>query len=127
MKLRKISIKNQFKIIQINSKYRIKTSLIKKYSMKMPCMICLKNLHHRRPVTVLACGHKFDNKCINKWTRRSLTCPICRAPIIIAPLRTCRFQVPVGYRLVECGLCQKVFLMGFDSEAIERCERCRNP
>ena len=31
---------------------------------------------------VLPCGHEFCSSCISKWTNTSLTCPLCRQPIV---------------------------------------------
>ena len=44
-----------------------------------PCSICTEPL---RPDTsrTLPCNHTFHNRCIDRWKRVSLTCPMCRAP-----------------------------------------------
>ncbi|GBM89002.1 hypothetical protein AVEN_145122-1 [Araneus ventricosus] len=44
------------------------------------CAICLetdRSLNRKS----LPCSHAFHEKCINKWLKRSATCPICRSTI----------------------------------------------
>jgi len=57
------------------------------------CAICLENFadtpdiatlecghsHPEKPtIATLECGHEFHEECINKWSKKSNTCPLCR-------------------------------------------------
>jgi hypothetical protein len=43
------------------------------------CPICLEQFHLGSKVTVLPCGHPFDQDCILEWlTKRQSLCPICK-------------------------------------------------
>ena len=41
------------------------------------CGICLDEMNVGR---YLICGHRFHEGCVNRWLRRSRTCPMCRTP-----------------------------------------------
>ena len=41
------------------------------------CPICYQDLGARPQVTTI-CGHKFHQDCLQRWTARRATCPICR-------------------------------------------------
>lgn len=43
------------------------------------CAICLDNYVLNEGVRDLKCNHRFHKKCIDKWFKRSLNCPVCRA------------------------------------------------
>jgi hypothetical protein len=49
------------------------------------CPICLSGLFvcgpskPRRYLKRLQCGHVFHPKCINRWLRKCIQCPMCRA------------------------------------------------
>ena len=45
------------------------------------CSICLQD--NNKEKTILDCEHHFHVACIEKWKRRSDTCPICRKKISI--------------------------------------------
>ncbi len=42
------------------------------------CGICLEAAEDG---SVTACGHTFHSECLDKWTQRSNTCPLCRASL----------------------------------------------
>lgn len=45
------------------------------------CAICHENVG---PYGVsLTCQHTYHTGCIHQWLRRSLTCPLCRAPVCL--------------------------------------------
>ena len=44
------------------------------------CTICLQPIENREKI--LRCMHKFHEHCINRWTMRNRTCPVCRTPVI---------------------------------------------
>lgn len=41
------------------------------------CAICLKMIKSRFAKKI-PCGHLFHIKCLNKWEKRKLSCPMCR-------------------------------------------------
>ena len=59
------------------------------------CIICLeefksnetkndsekKELLEKEDVSTLDCGHKFHKKCIDDWSKKEQSCPLCRAKI----------------------------------------------
>lgn len=58
----------------------IKTTIIKyKKEMKNEeCPICYCKYSKKKKIRILKCNHYFHKKCINKWIKRSFSCPICR-------------------------------------------------
>ncbi|XP_028777150.1 RING-H2 finger protein ATL80-like [Neltuma alba] len=50
------------------------------------CVICLGELQDGEKVRLLpSCSHAFHIPCIDLWFAQNSNCPICRAPLIIAP------------------------------------------
>lgn len=47
------------------------------------CPICYQRLN-RRPTATTVCGHEFHVDCLNRWTARTATCPICRRRLPLA-------------------------------------------
>ncbi len=45
----------------------------------MDCSICFDTMR-RHPVLELPCGHRFHERCVDRWAETSMTCPYCRAP-----------------------------------------------
>lgn len=46
---------------------------------KIICAICLDDITRKNKKNeLLVCGHLFHISCINKWRRKSNTCPLCR-------------------------------------------------
>ena len=43
------------------------------------CAVCMANMSENNSRT-LECGHKFHSRCLERWKRRSSTCPMCRTP-----------------------------------------------
>ena len=41
------------------------------------CPICLEILN-KKDIKMMACSHKFHNKCIKKWVAIKNMCPLCR-------------------------------------------------
>lgn len=41
------------------------------------CAVCMDAI--KSNAKMIRCGHTFHKTCIDKWVRRSPTCPICRA------------------------------------------------
>jgi E3 ubiquitin-protein ligase SHPRH len=54
---------------------KTKSQAIEKY--ENVCSICLDNYSDTR--SLLKCGHKFCNECIDEWIKTSTNCPNCRA------------------------------------------------
>ena len=48
------------------------------------CIICMQNYKNREFFRLLPnCNHVYHKKCIDKWLKNNLTCPICRFYYII--------------------------------------------
>lgn len=48
----------------------------------MTCAICIEEITTSTQ-HILSCGHKFHKSCINLWIPIHLSCPMCRAPIVL--------------------------------------------
>lgn len=48
------------------------------------CVVCSREMASDQPVIDLNCGpsHIFHEKCLKRWLRLSLTCPICSTPLL---------------------------------------------
>lgn len=42
------------------------------------CAICVSDLERCDDVSVLFCGHRFHDKCIDEWLKMNESCPTCR-------------------------------------------------
>ncbi|XP_062227634.1 E3 ubiquitin-protein ligase Os06g0535400-like [Phragmites australis] len=50
------------------------------------CCVCLGGLLEEQALRALPrCGHRFHDKCIVKWLKAHLTCPVCRATAVPPP------------------------------------------
>ena len=45
------------------------------------CSICLETYRSGQEVSILSCSHEYHSSCINEWTIKSRSCPICRKSI----------------------------------------------
>lgn len=45
------------------------------------CSVCVQEYKIGEYKRKLACGHEYHKKCIDKWLKDCLTCPICRKEI----------------------------------------------
>ena len=52
----------------------------KKFDMSQ-CSICITNFELCDSVCELTCNHIFHEKCVRKWAKHKLECPLCRAKI----------------------------------------------
>lgn len=43
------------------------------------CTICLDSYVVNEGVRDLKCNHRFHKRCIDKWFKKSITCPVCRS------------------------------------------------
>ena len=43
------------------------------------CSVCMNHMNDTNSRT-LDCSHTFHKSCLDRWKRRSNTCPVCRAP-----------------------------------------------
>jgi hypothetical protein len=60
------------------------------------CPICMLNMSATNTRT-LECGHTFHTHCIERWKRRSSTCPNCRMPFD-QPMYKVKLTIdPMGY------------------------------
>lgn len=53
----------------------------------MNCSICMERIKNKYTIS---CKHSFCYKCIKKWEKTNNTCPNCREPFSIVPVRTTR-------------------------------------
>jgi hypothetical protein len=52
-----------------------------KHLNKDECSVCVQEYKIGEFKRELICGHEYHKKCIDKWLKDSLTCPICRKEI----------------------------------------------
>ena len=47
------------------------------------CSICMTNIvpNEKQTTVTTPCNHVFHQACLDKWTERSTSCPLCRATI----------------------------------------------
>lgn len=45
------------------------------------CNVCLESFVIDESVKMLACKHKYHEKCIGPWLRTNTTCPTCRRDV----------------------------------------------
>lgn len=63
------------------------------------CPVCFMNMSEENSRR-LDCGHKFHTRCLERWRRRAVTCPMCRAPFEQPTPTTYKVNVtvqPIGY------------------------------
>ena len=48
---------------------------------KEHCVICYEEFKKGAVLKELNCGHKFHSRCIDRWLKKSATCPLCMKPI----------------------------------------------
>jgi len=46
-----------------------------------PCAICQEEYRLKEYKRVLTCDHSFHKRCIDKWLKTNLSCPMCRKDI----------------------------------------------
>jgi hypothetical protein len=52
------------------------------------CSVCLSEFEQDENLRLLPkCNHAFHLPCIDTWLRSHTNCPMCRAPIVVDPLR----------------------------------------
>jgi len=66
------------------------------HSNENTCPICMNALTEANGRT-LECGHTFHKQCLERWRRRSSTCPNCRAPFDPPTYRVKITIDPAGY------------------------------
>ena len=97
--------------------------MITNNNLENECSICGENYlggpYSHAPVS-LQCGHVFGRRCIVKWIKRSLTCPLCRHEI-----SSQEFAIPESFikRLSERTLTVSLYgLMAFSQYLGDRRE-----
>lgn len=67
----------------------------------------------------LDCGHTFHTHCIERWKRRSSTCPNCRTPFDQPMYRVKVTIDPIGYEreMMTSNIQSIVEMFGLDSNA----------
>ena len=43
----------------------------------MECPICFEEITEKKNIKKTICGHKFCKECIEEWTEKELSCPLC--------------------------------------------------
>ncbi len=58
-------------------KFKRKVQLFDEENMTEPCPVCLESMEEGY-ICRTVCSHTFHLLCIQCWTRKSPTCPMCR-------------------------------------------------
>lgn len=53
----------------------------------MSCVICW-GIQEEDQIQTTPCGHSFHSKCLEQWTNKQPTCPMCRASLHSHPNKT---------------------------------------
>ena len=67
------------------------TTVLSNSMQEEKCAICLEARvqgRNLRNITTLVCNHQFHKNCIDRWTIRKTTCPVCRRRIKRTGTRT---------------------------------------
>ena len=75
------NIKNILKYIPTS-----KIKIVNKNNENSRCVICLEDFVIDDEVSTLQCLHLFHQKCIEKWIKKKLWCPICKYEISVNSL-----------------------------------------
>lgn len=43
------------------------------------CRMCTRSVGHEEQPEILHCGHSFHRRCIRRWLRVNLACPVCNS------------------------------------------------
>lgn len=70
-----------------------------KHSTTAQCAVCFSSMNDTTSRT-LDCGHMFHTRCIDRWKRRSHTCPMCRAPFDL-PMYRVKITIEPDGRVIE--------------------------
>lgn len=49
----------------------------------LQCSVCISEFVKGERVQQSACGHSFHQACIGPWVETHVTCPMCRAVIVV--------------------------------------------
>lgn len=45
------------------------------------CSICMSEIQKNEYVRTLGCTHYFHKKCVDRWFKTNMTCPMCRTNV----------------------------------------------
>jgi len=75
-------------ILKYVQEYRTKKAVKKIFFKKRTnkkidenCVICFEKMNDKERKYVLHCNHSYHKKCITKWLRENVTCPLCNLPL----------------------------------------------
>lgn len=49
------------------------------------CAICFENYNNTKDTVLLSCLHDYHINCLHTWTKKNITCPLCRCTIDFKP------------------------------------------
>ena len=73
----------------------------------MECPICFEGLQKRKNIKKTICGHKFCKECIEEWTEKELSCPLCRENLqdkVVIDINENDYDNPGTIKLI-CSIC----------------------
>merc|ERR1719203_666355 len=68
---------NMHAVVGESQKRKQQRNLMLGDELENECCICMEKNHD----VVLACSHAFCRNCIENWTEKDATCPMCRAQV----------------------------------------------
>lgn len=82
-----------------------------------PCSVCMLRMSGGEGDRTLDCGHTFHVRCLERWKRRSSTCPLCRTPFDQPMYRVKITIEPTGYEheMVTSNVQSLVDMFGLDT------------
>lgn len=85
------------------------------------CPVCMEKLTH--PITVVSCGHKFCQSCLNSWLMKEnkRTCPTCRSEVetVDAPKPNSTCTAPLLVRCIMISYLMKHIMDGFKQGVLQ--------
>lgn len=91
-----------------------------KHGNQQQCAVCLAQMNDTNSRT-LECNHTFHTRCLDRWKRRSHTCPMCRAPFDLPMYRVRLTIEPEGTQMETrtSNISNLIDIFGIENHALD--------